>query len=852
MMCSKEARGISYFILIILLILTIFVTTVNAAQVTWTIVTVDVANHVGEYCSIKIDSNNHIHIAYYDDYWKDLKYALSTDDGHTWSIGPVDTGDGQSVGKFCSLALDSYNRPHISYFDETNYYLKYAKWTGSTWSLTTIDNLSGGYTSIVLDNLNNPHISYYDYDLARLKYAYWNGTTWLTKTVDSPSTGPGSVGEGSAIALDSNNRPQIVYRSTYPDQLKFAKWTGTTWNIQVVDNVAVLDPSITLDYYDVPYISYYDVSSGNLIYTAWTISFWYKETVDASADVGRWSSIALDSIGIPHISYYDVYWGDLKYAKMEPGIGWLIRTIDTVGDMGFGGTSLVLDSSDHVHISYNDATNHNLKYARDPDETFSVTGYEGFDSNGDQHDDSLLIFLDVNTSYGGSLNVRITALLYDPSGQNIVDNTSSIVTITGNQVETNNVTLTVLPNSPEGLYTFKLLLRDEIGNLEDTITFNNAAYLYPLDATPQTGYLQGTVTDLDTSLPLEGSQICVDDPSASTVQAVTNATGQYWIQLTEGEHEITVTDSESSLYFYESANVTIVHDTITTQDFQLQRSNWILFVYVVGSGVTETDPPSSNTFPVDSWVQVEAFPDSEWILDYWLLDFVNAGSENPFSVLMDSDHNLTAVFTEGEPSGADYDLTVAVTGSGSTSPGVGVYSYNEGSSVSITASAASGWTFNHWLLDSANVGNENPYSLTMDADHSLTAVFTEVSEEENQRPHAFLSVNSTTINVNEVVLCNASESYDSDGQIMLYFFDFGDETNTGWITSSSISHSYMTEGEYSINLIVEDDQGLTNSSEFTLSVIITVIPEFSSYIILAFAIMILMISIFKRKINNNP
>jgi PKD repeat protein len=140
----------------------------------------------------------------------------------------------------------------------------------------------------------------------------------------------------------------------------------------------------------------------------------------------------------------------------------------------------------------------------------------------------------------------------------------------------------------------------------------------------------------------------------------------------------------------------------------------------------------------------------------------------------------------------------------------------------------------------------------MDADHSLTAVFTEVSEEENQRPHAFLSVNSTTINVNEVVLCNASESYDSDGQIMLYFFDFGDETNTGWITSSSISHSYMTEGEYSINLIVEDDQGLTNSSEFTLSVIITVIPEFSSYIILAFAIMILMISIFKRKINNNP
>ena len=90
----------------------ILVKPVQAAQVTWIVETVDAANDVGEHCSMKIDANDHIHIAYYDDYWKNLKYAYF--DGSSWHIEPVDTGDGWNVGKFCSLALDSNNRPHIS------------------------------------------------------------------------------------------------------------------------------------------------------------------------------------------------------------------------------------------------------------------------------------------------------------------------------------------------------------------------------------------------------------------------------------------------------------------------------------------------------------------------------------------------------------------------------------------------------------------------------------------------------------------------------------------------------------------------------------------------------------------
>ena len=70
-----------------------------------------------------------------------------------------------------------------------------------------------------------------------------------------------------------------------------------------------------------------------------------------------------------------------------------------------------------------------------------------------------------------------------------------------------------------------------------------------------------------------------------------------------------------------------------------------------------------------------------------------------------------------------YNLTVGVSGSGSTSPSAGVHSYVEDSEVAVTASADSSWTFSHWILDSVNVGSTNPYTVTMDDDHSLTAVF---------------------------------------------------------------------------------------------------------------------------------
>ena len=141
-----------------------------------------------------------------------------------------------------------------------------------------------------------------------------------------------------------------------------------------------------------------------------------------------------------------------------------------------------------------------------------------------------------------------------------------------------------------------------------------------------------------------------------------------------------------------------------------------LSVSTMGSGTTNP-APGTHTKSEGVEISVDAIPDSGWALDYWLLDDVDAGSIHPFTVTMDQDHTLTAVFTPSQRV-----LTVSVIGSGSTDPAAGTFTYNVDSQVQVTATPASGWVLDYWLLDSVDVGSANPYTVTMGQDHTLTAV----------------------------------------------------------------------------------------------------------------------------------
>ena len=300
-----------------------------------------------------------------------------------WHIETVDSeGD---VGRWTSIAIDSNNYPHISYYDGTNRHLKYARYNGSDWEISTVDDsgYNGFYTSIALDSNDYPHISYFDLSNDNLKYARWTGSDWEIEILDSE----GSAGMYTSIDLDSDDYPHISYAiSTLPYgiyNLRYARFDGSEWHIETVDTAGDVGyyTSIALDSNDRPHISYCDESGAlyseyntymhnynyymdrDLKYARFDGSEWHIEKVDSEEYVGRYSSIAIDSNDHPHISYYhDVTEFDLKYARFD-GSEWQIEVVESGGWVGKW-TSIAMDSDDYPHISYMDYNNYDLKYAR--------------------------------------------------------------------------------------------------------------------------------------------------------------------------------------------------------------------------------------------------------------------------------------------------------------------------------------------------------------------------------------------------------------------------------------------------------------------------------------------------------
>jgi PKD repeat protein len=95
--------------------------------------------------------------------------------------------------------------------------------------------------------------------------------------------------------------------------------------------------------------------------------------------------------------------------------------------------------------------------------------------------------------------------------------------------------------------------------------------------------------------------------------------------------------------------------------------------------------------------------------------------------------------------------------------------------------------------------------------------------EQNKSPVAVVDPDYQEITAGETVFFNAEDSYDEDGEIALYSWDF-DENEKGVLKGfssnegSSAEHVYYQAGMYTITLTVIDDKGATNSVEATVKV----------------------------------
>ena len=151
----------------------------------------------GQYCSHDI-SGYAYGFAFYEASEGNLVYQVYYTD--TMGTSRVEPDTNYDVGQYCSLEFSS-GVPAISYYDKSHYWLKFAKYNGSTWDVEVVDDggededAVGRYTSLSYKSSSVPTIAYYNDSDGDPWLAIWNTSTseWDRDVI--PTATQGNFGE---------------------------------------------------------------------------------------------------------------------------------------------------------------------------------------------------------------------------------------------------------------------------------------------------------------------------------------------------------------------------------------------------------------------------------------------------------------------------------------------------------------------------------------------------------------------------------------------------------------------------------------------------------------------------------
>src|ERR1035437_4755870 len=321
-------------------------------------------------------------------------------------IGEIDvSNDPSSTSYIPSIAVDSRGYPHIAWYSNTpsgNTQIFYLYWNGVEWvdasgssgqGAINISNTptNSEYPRLALDSLDRPHITWEDGTSGdrEVYYLYWNGSDW----VDATGSGRAQINvsnmagySGSpAIAVNSSNRACIAWSqqdgsdATKAD-IYFAQWNGVQWVGAVANSPEKIyesdyiseSPYICLDSADRPHVTWSDGADDNreIYYLKYNGSAWVDATgtgisninISNTPEYSAWPKMALDSLNRPHIVFENANEGgqNIDYLYWN-GSQWVDVSGTGTGKIDVSGTSVIsyepmikLDKTDTPHIMWSE------------------------------------------------------------------------------------------------------------------------------------------------------------------------------------------------------------------------------------------------------------------------------------------------------------------------------------------------------------------------------------------------------------------------------------------------------------------------------------------------------------------
>lgn len=176
-----------------------------------------------------------------------------------WTKEIVDAGPG-SAGEI-SLGFDAGGRPHIAYDVSADIVfppasMKYAVRTDGAWQIEVLEGPSGSLSrkpSLAVDSENTPHISYYEPVMGDLVYAWRESGVWRKEVVDSV----GNVGRFASLQLNASGEPAISYRDETDGSVRYAFKRNSQWTLGDVDATDGGWTSLALDFAGAPHVAYW-------------------------------------------------------------------------------------------------------------------------------------------------------------------------------------------------------------------------------------------------------------------------------------------------------------------------------------------------------------------------------------------------------------------------------------------------------------------------------------------------------------------------------------------------------------------------------------------------------------------